>query len=100
VLIDEYHSQQPWPAKEFDTTQTTRPFDTTWYGHASAYSYACIYDYCKRFYSMARQTAPLSDAALRDVDVLVLKVPSVPYSALEIDAGSPARRSGASSRDQ
>ncbi len=84
VLVDEYRSQMPWPRKSFDTTRTDKPFDTEWYGHASGYNYACLYDYCSRFYTMTRQTKPIGEDALRDCDVLVLKVPSGGYSKTEI----------------
>jgi hypothetical protein len=77
VAVDEYHSK--WEP-------TDRPFDTEWYGHLSGYNYACIYDYCSRFFQMSRLTAPLDDRALADLDVLVLKVPTAPYTAAEIEA--------------
>ena len=85
VLVDEYHSQKPWPGeffnvKQFDTTRTDRPFDRNWYGHASAYNLYCLYDYCSRFYEMSRQMEPLTAEALADKDVLVLKVPSAPFT--------------------
>jgi len=83
VLVDDYHSGQSWPMKEYDTTRTDRPFDTRWYGRDSSYNYFCIYDYCSRFYQMSRQTAPLTDAALATCDVLVLKDPSAPYAEAE-----------------
>ena len=95
VLVDEYHSNAPWPGKTFDTVRTNRPFDKEWYGKGSAYNLACLYDYCSRFYEMSRTQAydpgapvrdVLTDAALTDIDVLVLKVPSAKYSQREIAA--------------
>lgn len=95
VLVDEYHSNAPWPGKTFDTVRTDRPFDKEWYGQGSAYNLACLYDYCSRFYKMSRTQAydpklptkdVLTDAALTDIDVLVLKVPSAKYSPQEIAA--------------
>ncbi len=77
VAVDEYHSK--WEP-------TDRPFDTEWYGHLSGYNYACIYDYCSRFFQMSRLTAPLDDRTLAELDVLVLKVPTAPYTAAEIEA--------------
>ncbi|MBI4580303.1 MAG: hypothetical protein HY718_11410 [Planctomycetes bacterium] len=67
VAVDEFHST--WEP-------TTRPFDTEWYGNESGYNYACIYDYCSRFYDMSRLAQAIDDRALGDVDVLILKVPN------------------------
>jgi len=86
VLWDEYHSQQPWPGKEFDATETDRPFDTEWYGRAAVRNYSRIYDYASHFYKTSRIKTPLGPKALRDIDVLVLKVPSKAYTPAEIDA--------------
>ncbi|HOW70771.1 MAG TPA: hypothetical protein PKY77_09230 [Phycisphaerae bacterium] len=76
VLVDEYHSQ--WE-------RTDRPYDTEWYGHESGYNYACVYDYLSRFYDMGRLESPISDEALRNCDVLVLKTPTKSYT----DKGNP-----------
>jgi len=84
ILVDDYHSQQPWPRKTFDTVRTDRPFKTTTYGQAAAYNHSCLYDYCSRFYTMSRQMKPLTEADLAGADVLVLKVPSSAYSPMEI----------------
>ena len=86
VLIDEFHSAAPWPFKDFDTVRTDRRFDTEWYGHDSAYNLSCLYDYASRFYDMSRTTGPITAARLADVDVLVLKVPSLRYGEEEIQA--------------
>jgi len=77
VVVDEHHSV--WE-------RTDRPYDTEWYGSESGYNYACIYDYCSRFYEMSRLTRTLDDAALRDVSVLIVKVPTVRYAPAEIEA--------------
>ncbi len=77
VAVDEYHSK--WEP-------TDRPFDTEWYGHLSGYNYACIYDYASRFFQMSRLTAPLDEQTLAGLDVLVLKVPTSPYTPAEIEA--------------
>jgi hypothetical protein len=84
VLVVDYHDQQPWPSKTFDTVRTDKPFGTKTYGQAAAYNHSCLYDYCTRFYQMSRQTEPLTSAALADIDVLILKVPSAPYSTNEV----------------
>jgi hypothetical protein len=77
VAVDEFHSK--WEP-------TDKPFDTTWYGHLSGYNYACIYDYCSRYYTMSRLTSALTDAALAQVDVLMVKVPTERYGREEIEA--------------
>jgi hypothetical protein len=76
VLVDEYHST--WEP-------TGRPYDPNWYGQESGYNYACIYDYCSRFYEMGRLTTPIDANALAACDVLVVKVPTSRYSGEEID---------------
>ena len=87
VLFDDFHSGAPWRGKHFDTTRTDKPFDTTWYGHESTYNFACIYEYCSRFYETSRLAKkPVDEAALKNCDVLVLKVPSREFSPDEIDA--------------
>jgi len=75
ILVDEYHST--WEP-------TDRPFDTNWYGHDSGYNYACIYDYCSRFYEMSRLNTPINDAALQPCDVLMVKVPTSRYGQEEV----------------
>jgi len=78
VLVDEHHSN--WEPTE-------KPYDTEWYGHDSGYNYACIYDYCSRFYDMGRLNAPVTAEALGECDVLVLKCPdAAPYAPEEIEA--------------
>jgi len=77
ILVDEYHST--WEP-------TDRPFDTQWYGEQSGYNYACIYDYCSRFYRMGRLTTRIDEAAIRDCDVLVVKVPTSRYAPEEVAA--------------
>ena len=81
VVIEEYH-----PEGDKQWERTDRPFDTTWYGHLSGYNYYCIYDYMTRFYDVVRRTEPLNEAVLENCDVLIVKVPTRPYSNLEIAA--------------
>ena len=75
ILVDEHHST--WE-------RTDRPYDTNWYGHESGYNYACIYDYCWRFYEMGRLTVPIDANALSACDVLMIKVPTSRYGEDEI----------------
>ena len=77
IGVDEFHST--WEP-------TGRPMDTEWYGHLSGYNYACLYDYCSRYYTMSRLTNSFTDAALAALDVLILKVPTERYQPAEIDA--------------
>jgi hypothetical protein len=75
VLVDEFHST--WE-------RTDRPFDTEWYGQDSGYNYACIYDYCSRFYNMSRLTSAIGKNTLDNCDVLIVKVPTSRYAPEEI----------------
>jgi hypothetical protein len=77
VLVDEFHSK--WEPTE-------RPMDTSWYGHLSGYNYATMYDYWSRFYEMGRIKTMISEAALKNCDVLVCKVPTSAYSEAEVQA--------------
>jgi len=77
VLVDEHRST--WE-------RTDRPFDENWYGHESGYNYACIYDYCSRFYQMGRLENDVNDRTLQDCDVLIVKVPTARYNPEEVDA--------------
>jgi len=76
IWVDEHRST--WE-------RTDRPYDPNWYGQESGYNYACIYDYCSRFYDMDRLLAPIDANTLSDCDVLVVKVPTARYSTEEID---------------
>jgi len=77
ILVDEQHST--WE-------RTDRPFDEDWYGQDSGYNYACIYDYCSRYYQMGRLNSRADDQTLKDCDVLVVKVPTSRYDIQELDA--------------
>ena len=77
VAVDEFHSQ--WE-------KTDRPMDTEWYGQLSGYNYACIYAYLSRFYKMSRIQRAIDDKLLANVDVLIVKTPTVRYTPAEIDA--------------
>lgn len=81
IVFEEYH-----PEGDRQWERTDKPFDTTWYGHLSGYNYWCIWDYMTRFYDVARRTQPLNDAALQDCDVLIVKIPTRPFSNTEIQA--------------
>lgn len=76
IRVDEHRST--WE-------RTDRPYDPNWYGQESGYNYACIYDYCSRFYDMSRLLAPIDANTLSDCDVLIVKVPTARYDPEEID---------------
>ncbi|MCB9870769.1 MAG: hypothetical protein H6837_13005 [Planctomycetes bacterium] len=92
VLVDEHHCQmddwtkQRWRHKRFDTTSTLRVFDPEWFGDAAAYNYATLFDYCSRFFTMSHNLQRLDEAPLAATDVLVLKVPSHPFTPAEVEA--------------
>lgn len=67
---------------------TLRPYDTTWFGHDSSYTYSAIYDYASRFYTMSRllQSDAIDDRTLDGCDVLVIKVPTSAFESYEIEA--------------
>jgi len=62
IWVDEHRST--WE-------RTDRPYDPNWYGQESGYNYACIYDYCSRFYDMDRLLTPIDADTLSNCDVLV-----------------------------
>lgn len=76
IWVDEHHSS--WE-------RTDRPYDPNWYGQESGYNYACIYDYCSRFYDMDRLYDPIDAETLAECDVLVVKVPTARYTTGEIE---------------
>lgn len=67
---------------------TLRPYDTTWFGHDSSYTYSAVYDYASRFYAMSRllESDAIDDKTLDRCDVLVVKVPTAPFEPYEVDA--------------
>jgi hypothetical protein len=79
VIVEEHN-----PDVEKIWEKTFKPYDTEWYGQSSGYNYYCIYDYCSRFYATSRLTEPLNDGVLRPCDVLIIKVPTRPFSQPEI----------------
>jgi hypothetical protein len=76
VWVDEHRSA--WEP-------TGKPYTTDWYGQDSGYNYACIYDYCSRYYEMGRLEKPIEPNTLQDCDVLIVKVPTTRYEPNEID---------------
>jgi hypothetical protein len=77
VLVDEFHSR-------WEPTDT--PMSPDRYGHLTSYTYSTAYDYCSRFYDLGRLTQSLSDSSLAACDVLILKMPTEPYTSEECEA--------------
>ncbi len=78
VLFDDSHGT-------WEPTDT--PFDTETYGQLISYSYSSFYRLLEQHYEVNRwQQAPLTAAALADTDVLILKTPTEPFAASEIEA--------------
>lgn len=77
MLIDELHSDWEW---------TEMPFDTIWYGQQSTYNFYSLAEFWKCYYTVDRGHDSLTPALLSNYDILVLKVPTSPYSPKEIEA--------------
>ena len=67
---------------------TTRPHDTTWFGHDSGYNYRAVYDYCSQYFEMSRllESDQINGRTLDGCDVLVIKIPTARYSEEEVRA--------------
>ena len=76
VLVDEYHSDWEW---------TTDIYDEQWYGERSGYNYYCFYNYLDQFYETSRNMDIINAYTLQDVDVFIMKTPTTPFSAEEIE---------------
>ena len=77
VLVDEYHSDWEW---------TTIEYDENWYGQKSGYNYYCLYNLIDSYYLAERNMEVITDEVLSRCDVFVLKTPTLPLSADEIDS--------------
>ncbi|MDI6735418.1 MAG: hypothetical protein QME42_04355 [bacterium] len=77
VLIDEAHS---------DWEKTTKKYDTLWYGQDSGYNYYCIADYLSYYYKLERNFGKITPQLLANYDILILKIPTRPFSKEEISA--------------
>jgi len=87
VLVDEYHSDWEW---------TDEAYDENWFGERSGYNYYCFYEYISKFYHAARNEEPITAAILENVDVLILKTPTMPYEDSEVAAITEYARRGGS----
>jgi hypothetical protein len=77
VLVQEYNSV--WEPSEF-------PVNTELYGVRTVYNYTNMTEDLARYYSVRKGHEALSDATLKDIDVLILKCPTSPYSPEELEA--------------
>ena len=81
VLVEEYN---PDPNKVWE--RVDRPYDVTWYGHDANYNYYSIANYSAKFYDFKRVATPLDDKMLLGCAVLIIKVPTRPFSDEEIES--------------
>jgi hypothetical protein len=77
VMIDEAHADWEW---------ADEPFDTTAYGIRAEYNYYCLREYLSHFYTVSVNSESISTARLDSIDVLMIKTPTEPFGAGEIDA--------------
>lgn len=74
IMIDEAHSR--WEPIE-------PSYDTDWYGADSGYNYAVIADYLRHHYDVTVCRDAIDRDTLKEVDVLIIKVPTRAYSSQE-----------------
>ncbi len=77
LAIDEGHSE--W-------TVTTRRYDTKWYGSESGYNYYCMAEYLGHHYALKKTFDTITAEVLDNCDILMLKIPTRPFTQDEIDA--------------
>jgi len=77
VLIHLYHTY--W-------SRTDRPYDQNWYGADSGYNYACLKAWLEHFYNVREWNHPLTPEILAQTDVLIVFLPSAPFSEDELRA--------------
>lgn len=85
LLINGHGSDWEW---------TTEPMDTAVYNEKTTYNYYCLAEYLRYYFDVAANFELLSPDILKDVDVLILKMPTEPYAPEEIDAVVNFVRSG------
>jgi hypothetical protein len=76
ILFEEYYSQ--W-------TKSTKAFDEHWYGPLSTYNYYTFRTYLNSFYPVTINEEPLENVNLAKYDILLLKIPTRPYSQTVIN---------------
>jgi hypothetical protein len=79
VVIDELHSR--------DWSSSLAPLDEENFGRFTVYNYTLLVRFLSQYFDVSvNDEAAYSEATLADVDVLVLKTATSPFSAGEIDA--------------
>jgi hypothetical protein len=77
VLFDEKYSDWEW---------STQVYDRDWYGSKSGYNYYCLFEYIKHFYDVEQGSRPFTPDYLEQYDVVIIKTPTMSFTAEEIDA--------------
>ncbi len=77
IMINEHGSDWEW---------TTDTLNTETYSEITTYNYYCLARYLEYYYDLHTNDEPLSPAVLQNLDVLILKIPTEPYSPAEIQA--------------
>ena len=87
LLINEHGSDWEW---------TTDTLNTEVYNEKTTYNYYSLADWLKYYYDVKLNFDPLEPRTLQDVDVLILKIPTQPYSPEAIEAVVQYVRNGGS----
>lgn len=77
VVVDEGHSDWEW---------SDEPLGTEKYGLRSTYSFTSMFEHLAKIWRVDRTREELTTESLSNVDVLVLKMPTSPYSDAEVEA--------------
>lgn len=76
VLVDEYHSDWEW---------TTDKYDREWFGERSGYNYYSMYNHLDKFYNVDRNMSEINEETLKDIDVFIMKTPTLEFKENEIN---------------
>lgn len=71
VLFEEYYS---------DWSKSTRPIDEEWFNPKSTYNYYTFRTFLNHFFTVRVNEGPLENVDLSKYDVIILKIPTRPYS--------------------
>lgn len=77
VLVDEHYSRWEW---------SEDPIDARRFGVKTVYSYYNLVEALGHYYEVGRNFDEITDQALADVDVLILKTPTSPYSSSALES--------------
>ena len=76
VLLEEYYS---------DWSKSTRPIDEQWYSSASTYNYYTLRTYLNSYYDVIVNESPLEDVDLNKYNVMIIKIPTKPFTQKVIE---------------